>query len=76
MDKEITRQLFENQIAIMTAALASGLPTGVNEKLHKAREETQALMLTSTLCLHDWESGFSMNGPTRTCKRCGKWERD
>jgi hypothetical protein len=27
-------------------------------------------------CDHDWEDGFSMNGPTRTCRKCGKWERD
>lgn len=28
------------------------------------------------VCSHDWEDGFSMNGPTRTCKRCDKFERD
>ncbi len=27
-------------------------------------------------CVHDWANGYSMNGPTRTCKLCGKFERD
>lgn len=27
-------------------------------------------------CHHAWEQGYSMNGPTRTCTKCGKFERD
>ncbi len=27
-------------------------------------------------CDHDWEDGFSMNGPTKTCRKCGKFMRD
>ncbi|QIG67882.1 hypothetical protein EVC29_082 [Rhizobium phage RHph_Y52] len=27
-------------------------------------------------CRHEWSEGFSMNGPTRTCIKCGKFERD
>jgi hypothetical protein len=27
-------------------------------------------------CEHLWQQGFDAAGPTRYCKRCGKWERD
>lgn len=74
-EKEITRQLFNNQLAIMDVlavigGAAAALP--LVQHIHA----THDLMKSSALCLHDWEDGFSMNGPTRTCKLCGKWERD
>ena len=77
MEKEIFRQLFENQIAIMGAVgVNDHVSDATQDRLAKRRHETRELMKSSALCLHDWDQGFSMNGPTRTCKLCGKWERD
>lgn len=28
------------------------------------------------VCSHDWEDGYSMNGPTKTCRKCGLFMRD
>lgn len=32
--------------------------------------------MTEITCPHDWQEGFNMMGPTRSCLRCGKWEQD
>lgn len=76
---DATRLILRNQQAIM-GYLMSGLPN-VNDSVEEATEmqlaATRAALSGSYLCEHDWDnSGFSMNGPTRTCKKCGKWERD
>lgn len=34
------------------------------------------IVFKSAECRHDWESGWGMGAPTRTCKKCGKFERD
>jgi len=74
-DKAITRQLFTNQMAIMDALASLGAPVeGCG--LQACAEATAELMKSSALCEHDWDFGYSMNGPTRTCKLCGTWGRD
>lgn len=44
--------------------------------LDEEKEAGYRLIIETTECQHTWEEGFSMNGPTRTCKKCGKFERD
>ncbi|QIG67407.1 hypothetical protein EVB39_078 [Rhizobium phage RHph_TM3_3_9] len=34
------------------------------------------IVYKSSACNHDWESGWGVGAPTRTCKKCGKFEND
>lgn len=71
------RTILENQYAIMTAlqTMAELTPQRA-ELLATQKNKTQEAAASSFLCDHEWEDGYSMNGPTKTCRKCRKFMRD
>ena len=76
MNRLIYRQLLTNQLVIMDALALMGInPAAVGSMIPNIHS-THEPLASSDLCEHEWEDGYSMNGPTKTCRKCGKFERD
>lgn len=70
----LTRTLDETNQTEEIVAVIPG-PYGWDKKTY-GKAEGFRIVLKRSECRHDWESGWGMGAPTRTCKKCGKFEND
>lgn len=70
----LTRTLDKTKPTEEIIAVIPGL-YGWDSKTY-GKAEGFRIVLKCSECRHDWESGWGMGAPTRTCKKCGKFEND
>jgi hypothetical protein len=71
----LTRTLDKTKLTEEVVAVIPGLYGDLDNKTWK-RTDGFRIVLKCAECRHDWESGWGMGAPTRTCKKCGKFEND
>lgn len=66
------------EIPTLTSVSASYMAQAIADAINNfsATENAEYSDDVNKPCEHEWVDGFDMAGPTRHCKKCGKFERD